>query len=139
MSPQTEFGVGGVVTSAAICFPLHRSLFTVMYFTLRLNIRCRFRLRQGVQCPPEVNDPYQYKCGGVKAYKKGKGLASGCCPPLNFVCGNESVTHSAQSKFSWVFCLEYLSRHSEKVDGHFANCRFSFRDLLIFISFRKLQ
>ena len=47
--------------------------------------------------------------------------------PLNFVCGNESVTHSAQSKFSWrkgiffgIFCLEYLSRRSEEVDGHFA-------------------
>ena len=26
------------------------------------------------------NDTYQYKCGGVKAYKKGRGLASGCCP-----------------------------------------------------------
>ena len=28
------------------------------------------------------NDTYQYKCGGVKAYKKGKGLASGYCPSL---------------------------------------------------------
>ena len=28
------------------------------------------------------NDTYQYKCGGVKAYKKGSGLASGCCPSL---------------------------------------------------------
>ena len=86
------------------------------------------------------NDTFQYKCGGVKAYKKRKGLVSGCCS-LNFVYGNESVTHSAQSKFSWrngiffvIFSLEYLSRRSEKVDGHFANCRFSFRDLLIFIS-----
>ena len=27
------------------------------------------------------NDTYQYKCGGVfKAYKKERGLASGCCP-----------------------------------------------------------
>ena len=32
MSPQTEFGLGGVISSAAICFPSHRSLFTVMYF-----------------------------------------------------------------------------------------------------------
>ena len=31
MSPQTEFGLGGVMSSAAICFPSHRSLFTVMY------------------------------------------------------------------------------------------------------------
>ena len=64
--------------------------------------------------------------------------------PLKVVCGNESVKHSAQSKFSWrnglyfgIFCLDYLGRRSEKVDGHFANCRFSF--LLIFTSFRKLQ
>ena len=27
-------------------------------------------------------DTCQYKCGGVKAYKKGRGLASGCCPSL---------------------------------------------------------
>ena len=26
------------------------------------------------------NDTYQYKCGGVKAHKKGRGLASGSCP-----------------------------------------------------------
>ena len=32
MSPQTEFGLGGVISSAAICFPSHRSLFTVVYF-----------------------------------------------------------------------------------------------------------
>ena len=24
----------------------------------------------------------RYKCGRVKAYKKGRGLASGCCPSL---------------------------------------------------------
>ena len=81
MSPQTEFGLGGVISSAAICFPSHRSLFTVMYFTLRLNIRF-FRLRQEAQRPTELNDTYQYKCGGVKAYKNGKGLASGCCRSL---------------------------------------------------------
>lgn len=28
------------------------------------------------------NDTYQYKCGGVKAYKKGRGLGSGCGPSL---------------------------------------------------------
>ena len=28
------------------------------------------------------NDTYQYKCGGVKAYKKGRSLASSCCPSL---------------------------------------------------------
>ena len=49
---------------------------------------------------------------------------------LNYACGNESVTHSAQSKFSWrngnfffgIFSLEYLSRRSEEsktADFHF--------------------
>ena len=28
------------------------------------------------------NDTYQHKCGGVKAHKKGRGLASGSCPSL---------------------------------------------------------
>ena len=28
------------------------------------------------------NHTYQSKCGGVKVYKKGRGLASGCCPSL---------------------------------------------------------
>ena len=32
VSPQTGFGLGGVISSAAICFPSHRSLFSVMYF-----------------------------------------------------------------------------------------------------------
>ena len=30
----------------------------------------------------QSNGTYQCKCGGVKAYKKGRGLASGCCPSL---------------------------------------------------------
>ena len=51
-----------------------------------------------------------------------------------------------------IFCLEYPSRHSEKVNCHFLNYRLSFRKLQIFISqttdchfanyrlsFRKLQ
>ena len=51
-----------------------------------------------------------------------------------------------------IFCLEYPSRRSEKVNCHFVNYRFSFRKLQIFISqttdshfanyrfsFRKLQ
>ena len=32
MSPQTECGLGAVISSAAICFPSHRSLLAVMYF-----------------------------------------------------------------------------------------------------------
>ena len=72
------------------------------------------------------NDTYQYKCGGGKAYKKGRGLASGCCLSLktpelnlNFIRGNENVMHSAQSELSGrngflggIFFLEYLSRRS---------------------------
>ena len=76
------------------------------------------------------------------------------------LCGNENVTHSAQSELSgrndffggnFLFRIsEY--RRSEEVDFHFANYRFSFRKQQIFISqttdshfanyrfsFRKLQ
>ena len=60
----------------------------------------------------------------VVAYKKGKGIASGCCPSLKNAA--ESCTYVATK----IFCLEYLGRRSEKVDGHFANCRF----LLHFVS-----
>ena len=31
MLPQIEFGLGAVKSCAAICFPSHRSLFTVRY------------------------------------------------------------------------------------------------------------
>ena len=34
------------------------------------------------KAPGKVFDTCQYKCGGVKAYKKGRVLASGCCPSL---------------------------------------------------------
>ena len=62
---------------------------------------------------------------------------------FNFIRGNENVTHSEQSEFSGrngffgggIFCLEYPSRRSEKVNCHFLNYRFSFRKLQIFISF----
>ena len=76
---------------------------------------------------------------------------------LNFIRGNQNVTHSAQGEtvFFWGggnFCLEYPSTRSEKGNVYFANYRFSFRKLQIFIlqttdshfanyrfSFRKLQ
>ena len=74
---------------------------------------------------------------------------------LNFIRGNENVTHSAKGETAFwggIFCLEYPSRRSEKVNFHFANYRFSFRKLQILISqttdshfanyrfsFRKLQ
>ena len=46
------------------------------------------------------NDTYQYKCGGVKAYKKvllPVAVRRSKTPELR---GNENVTHSAQSEFS---------------------------------------
>ena len=75
---------------------------------------------------------------------------------LHFIRGNENVTHSAQGETDFfggeIFCLEYPSTRSEKGNVHFANYRFSFRKLQIFISqttdfhfanyrfpFRKLQ
>ena len=75
---------------------------------------------------------YQYNLVASRLIKREKALLPVAVrhskTPLNFVCGNESVTHSAQSKFSrrngifsGIFCLEYLSRRSEKEDGHFAN------------------
>ena len=56
---------------------------------------------------------------------------------LNFKCGNENVTYSAQGQTAFwgvIVCLEYPSRRSEKVNFYFANYRFSFRKLQIFIS-----
>ena len=77
------------------------------------------------------NDTHQYKCGGSKAYKKGKGLASGCCPSLKNpaeLCMWQRKRHAYQRNLNFpgenffcnFFCLEYLSRRSEIVDGHFA-------------------
>ena len=42
MSPQTGFGLGGVISSAAICFPSYRSLFTVMYFIASVEYQVSF-------------------------------------------------------------------------------------------------
>ena len=47
MAPQTELGLGGVISRAAICFPSHRSLFTVMYFIASFEYRVAFPVRQG--------------------------------------------------------------------------------------------
>ena len=78
---------------------------------------------------------------------------------LNFICAMKTSRVSRYLNFLgetafWrgIFCLEYPSRHSEKVNCHFANYRLSFRKLQIFISqitdfhftnyrfsFRKLQ
>ena len=52
-------------------------------------------------------DTYEYKCCGIRAYKKVRGLASGCCLSLkmpelklNFIHGNENITHSVQTEYS---------------------------------------
>ena len=45
MSPQTEFGLGGVTSSAVICFPSHRSLFTVMYFIASFEYQVWFPIK----------------------------------------------------------------------------------------------
>ena len=61
---------------------------------------------------------------------------------LNFIRGNENVTHSALGDTAFlggIFCLEYPSRRSEKVNVYFANYRFSLRKLQIFISFRSIS
>ena len=60
---------------------------------------------------------------------------------LNFICAMKTSRVSRYLNFLgetafWrgIFCLEYPSRHSEKVNCHFANYRLSFRKLQIFIS-----
>ena len=100
-------------------------------------------------CLYKSNDTYQYKCGGVKAYKKGRGLASGCCPSLkNALAFNKTLYVATKASripgnlnflgetafWRGIFCLEYPSRRSEKVNCHFLNYRLSFRKLQIFIS-----
>ena len=52
MSPQTEFGLG----RAAICFPSHRSLFTVMYFVASFEYQVAFSVKtMPSSMPTEVN------------------------------------------------------------------------------------
>ena len=78
---------------------------------------------------------------------------------LNFICAMKTSCIPGNLNFlgktvflGGIFCLEYPSRCSEKVNCHFANYRLSFRKLQIFISqttdshfanyrfsFRKLQ
>ena len=64
---------------------------------------------------------------------------------LNFIRGNENVTHSAQGEMVFLggkFSVENIRVHaarkemfiSKTTDFHFANYRFSFRKLQIFIS-----
>ena len=60
---------------------------------------------------------------------------------VNFIRGNENVTHSAQGETAFLGGIWDPSRRSEKVnfisqttDSHFANYRFSFRKLQILIS-----
>ena len=55
---------------------------------------------------------------------------------LNSLRGNQNVTHFLGETAFWgeIFCLEYPSRRSEKVNCHFLNYRLSFRKLQILIS-----
>ena len=56
---------------------------------------------------------------------------------LNFIRGNENVTHSAKAETAFlgeIFCLEYPSRRTEKENVSFANYIFSFSRLQILIS-----
>ena len=90
------------------------------------------------------NDTFKYKCGGIKAYKKGRGLASGCwrmslswtlyvATKTSPIPGNLNLVGET-TLLGGIFCLEYPSRRSEKVNCHFLNYRLSFRKLQIFIS-----
>ena len=51
MAPQTDFGLGGVISRAAICFPSHRSLFTVMYFIASFEYQVTFLVKTRSSMP----------------------------------------------------------------------------------------
>ena len=51
MSSQTDFRLGGVISSAAICFPSHRSLFTVMYFIASFEYQVLFLVKTRSSMP----------------------------------------------------------------------------------------
>ena len=51
VSPQTEFGLGAVISSAAICFPSYRSLFTVMYFIASFEYQVAFPFKTRSSMP----------------------------------------------------------------------------------------
>ena len=96
VSPQTVFGLGDIISRAAICFPslqllfIYNDVFTKVHLS-KLNGQLEwtfgiFEPRLCSNCRADrfykINDTYQYKCGGVKAHKKGKGFASACCPSV---------------------------------------------------------
>ena len=51
MSPQTEFGLGTVISSAAIYFSSYRSLFTVMYFVASFEYQVSFPVKTRSSIP----------------------------------------------------------------------------------------
>ena len=51
MSPQTEFDLGGVISTAAICFPSQRSLFIVMYFIASFEYQVSFPVKTRSSMP----------------------------------------------------------------------------------------
>ena len=50
-SVSAEFGLGAVISSAAICFPSHRSLFTVMYFVASFEYQVAFPVKTRSSMP----------------------------------------------------------------------------------------
>ena len=51
MSPQTDFCLGGVISSTAICFPSHQSMFTVMYFIALFEYQVSFPVKTRSSMP----------------------------------------------------------------------------------------
>ena len=58
---------------------------------------------------------------------------------MNVLLFSLCVSNRFFAKDFRIFCLEYPSRGSEKGNVYFANYRFSFRKLQIFISFRPIS
>ena len=75
VSPQTEFGLGGVISSAATVFLHIGNCLQRCILSLRLNIRCRLRLRQGAQWPPEVISRAQLKFKNIAQHATTAGKA----------------------------------------------------------------
>ena len=47
MSPQTEFGLGGVISSVAICFPSHRYFIASFEYQLSFSVKTRSSMPTG--------------------------------------------------------------------------------------------
>ena len=118
--PETKFGLSGVISLAAICFPSHRSLFTMMYFIGSFEYRVLFpvKTRSSMATGSEL---FAFLERGIvqifgqivfitvmtlintnalasRLIKREKALLPVAVgrskTPLNFICDNESVMHS---------------------------------------------